>query len=204
MAEVRTEILVRAIAEAERYHHGQLRKGTQIPYLSHLLGVCTIVLDVGGTETEAVAALLHDAAEDVQLPDYTGADVLAEIALHFGDEVERIVNECSDALALPDQPKAPWRTRKEDYIARLRTAKGPTMLVSAADKLHNLRSMHDELQGAGEDFWERFSAPRPKRQSTLWNYRALYDVYVDPASPADPRRARITAEIARLLRELGT
>jgi (p)ppGpp synthase/HD superfamily hydrolase len=204
MAEVNTEVLVRAITDAERYHRGQLRKGTEIPYLSHLLGVCSIVLDVGGTETEAVAALLHDAAEDVQLPDYTGADVLAEIAVRYGDEVERIVSECSDALAVPGEPKAPWRQRKEDYIRRLRDADASTMLVSAADKLHNLRSMQEELREAGDEFWDRFSAPRPKRESTLWNYGALYAVYVDPASPADPRRAHITAEMARLLDALGS
>jgi len=188
----------RALVEAEAYHHLQLRKGTAIPYVSHVLGVCSLVLEANGTETEAIAGLLHDAVEDAG-----GPPVLEAIRRDFGDDVAAIVDHCSDAAPEAGAEKAPWPERKAAYLAKLREADISTLLVSAADKLYNLRSIQLDYQ-RGEAVFERFSAPEPKRQSTLNYYRALYAIYTDEAVAADPRRARLTVPMGELLEWFGS
>ena len=194
-----------AVADAERYHRGQLRKGTHVPYVSHLLAVCSLVLEAGGSDVEATAALLHDAVEDVQIPNMSGTEVLAEIGARHGDAVAHIVKACSDDFAVPGQPKKPWRERKDRYIARLSDPdeSGSVLLVSAADKLHNLRSIYAEWQQVGDAVWDRFSAPRPRRDSSLWYYRSLYNVYAARAQ-RDERLLTLIQPMGRLLRELET
>lgn len=195
-------LLGAALAEAVRYHEGQLRKTTAIPYISHPLAVCGLVLEAGGNEAEAVAALLHDTAEDVQIPGMSGSDVLRAIETTFGSEVAAIVRACSDALPMAGAEKPPWSERKHAYLAHLGTASPSTLLVSAADKLHNLRSIFEDWQRIGDEIWERFSPPGDKRLATLWYHRALYDVYVNPATAPDPRRERLTTAMANVLERL--
>jgi ADP-ribosyl-[dinitrogen reductase] hydrolase len=185
----------RALMDAEFYHHDQKRKSTSVPYFSHLLGVCSLGLEAGGTETEAIAALLHDAPEDAG-----GAPVLAAIAQNFGAEVARIVNGLSDALPEKGAQKPPWRKRKEDYLAHLRGADRSTLLVSAADKLHNLRAIQSDFQQIGDAVFERFSTSGDKRTQTLWYYRALFEVYqTDQFQARDPRLQRLTVGLGEIL-----
>lgn len=159
--------LNRAFALACRWHELQSRKGTDIPYVSHLLGVCSIVLEHGGSEDEAIAALLHDAVED-----QGGWQTFDLIEQEFGPRVARIVAGCTDSFSLSTEA---WRERKEAFIERLRKADGSVRLVSAADKLHNARSILMDYRLLGEDLWERFSGGR--RDGTLWYYRSLADLY---------------------------
>jgi (p)ppGpp synthase/HD superfamily hydrolase len=122
----------RALVFADRAHAGQPRKSggeTAIPYISHLLGVCSLVIEAGGSEDEAIAALLHDAAED-----QGGEEMLDRIEAEFGPDVRRVVDACSDTL---EQPKPPWRARKESYIAKLASKRDDELRVSLADKVHN-------------------------------------------------------------------
>lgn len=189
---------LRALLDAEHYHHEQLRKKTNVPYISHLLGVCSIVLEAGGTETEAIAALLHDAPEDAG-----GKPILDAIKANFGIEVATIVEECSDALPAKGEKKAPWLERKRAYIKHLSGVGASTMLVSAADKLHNLRAIYSDFGQIGDKIWERFSAPEPKREHTLWYYCTLKDVYASVESPPDPRRTAATNALTDLLDQLG-
>jgi len=155
-----------ALIFATRLHAGQFRKGTSTPYIAHLLAVAGIVLDYGGTEAEAIAALLHDAVED-----QGGPPTREEIRRRFGDEVVAIVDGCSDT----DQvPKPPWQARKETYLAGLGHESASVRLVSAADKLHNARDILAAYRSLGEALWGRFNGGRA---GTLWYYRALVDVY---------------------------
>lgn len=191
-----------AFAAASRYHAGHVRKGTRIPYVSHLMSVCAIVLEAGGTETEACAALLHDAAEDVTIPGMGGEDVLREIAAQFGDEVAAIVRACSDVLPEAGVEKPPWLQRKQQYLLHLGDAGASTLLVSAADKLHNLRSIAADERVHGAALWERFSAPPDKRLNSLWYYRSLLEVYLSADTPADPRRDAVAQQIGEILERL--
>ena len=130
-----------ALVFAAQLHREQTRKGTTIPYIAHLLGVASIVLEYGGDEDEAIAALLHDAIED-----QGGASTREEIRRRFGETVVAIVNGCTDAEVIP---KPPWRARKEDYIAHMAHASPSVRLVSAADKLHNARAILAARAGGG-------------------------------------------------------
>lgn len=182
--------LLRAMAVAAQIHGTQVRKHTTIPYLSHLLGACSIALDYGATEDEAIAALLHDAIEDGRPTAAARATVWS-----FGDEVGRIVEGCTDA---DTHPNPPWRERKEAYVARLATEDRPVLLVSASDKLHNARSIVRDLSGVGEAVWERFSVPKA---DTLWYYRSLVTTFrCNPAhTPAlIDELDRTVTEMARL------
>jgi (p)ppGpp synthase/HD superfamily hydrolase len=156
----------RALLFATRKHAGQHRKGTTVPYVAHLLGVASLVLEAGGDEDLAIAALLHDVVEDCG-----GAPMLKEIRRRFGERVAHVVDGCTDTDL---DPKPPWRQRKEDYIAHLRTADADTRLVSAADKLHNVRSIVATYREIGDRVWERFHG---KRDGTLWYYRTLLDEF---------------------------
>lgn len=175
-----------ALDTAHRLHTGQVRKGTAIPYVSHLLGASAIAIEHGATEDEAIAALLHDAIEDVQPIETARAAVRS-----FGPEVERIVLACTDATT---HPKPPWRARKEAYIAHLATADASVLLVSASDKLHNARAIVDDLRVIGQKVWDRFN---PEADS-LWYYRALVRVY--RANPAS--NSRLIDELDRTVTEM--
>lgn len=159
-----------AMQLAWHLHDGQLRKGTTIPYLSHLIGVSSLALEHGADEDEAIAALLHDAVEDA--PDHLGADRARElIRARFGDNVAAIVDGCTDAL---EQPKPPWRARKEAYLAHLAHASPSVRLVSASDKLHNARAILSDLRVHGAALWSRFNAGR---DGLLWYYRSLVSAF---------------------------
>ena len=160
-----TERYDRALVYAHQLHRSQTRKGSEIPYIAHVLAVSSIALEYGANEDEAIAALLHDAVEDCG-----GAPVLDSIRNQFGQTVATIVDACSDTQI---SPKPPWRQRKERYIEHLRQASTSVCLVSASDKLHNVRSLLMDRRKIGESLWERF---RGGREGTLWYYRAVASV----------------------------
>ena len=145
---------------------GKLRKSTEIPYISHLLSTCSIALEHGAIEDEAIAALHHDTIEDI-LP----TEKARAVVTHFGQEVLRIVEACTDA---DTHPKPPWRERKERYIAHLARIDHAVLLVSASDKLHNARAIVADLKLVGSSVWGRFSA---SREEQLWYYRALVGAF---------------------------
>jgi len=156
-----------AVTEARRLHGGQRRKGTDIPYVAHLMSVAAIVLEDEGSEDEAIAALLHDAIEDVP-----GEGTEEFIRERFGARVAEIVLACSDATT---HPKPPWRGRKERYLAHLEEADPGVLRVSLADKLHNARAILYDLRTVGDALWSRFTAASATDQ--LWYYRSLADVF---------------------------
>jgi len=174
-----------ALLFATHKHAGQGRKGTTVPYISHLLSVAALVLEAGGDEDLAIAALLHDVVEDCG-----GAPMLKEVRRRFGSHVAHIVDGCTDTEVFP---KPPWRQRKEDYLRHLRTADADVRLVSAADKLHNVRSIVTDYRESGESIWERFQGGR---EGTLWYYRALLTEF------RRKKNNRITRELERAVKEL--
>jgi GTP pyrophosphokinase len=162
-----------ALQYATHIHAGQLRKGTGIPYLAHLLAVTSIALEHGANEDEAIGALLHDAGEDAG-----GAGRIADIRLRFGDAVADIVEGCTDTVEVP---KPPWRARKEAYIAHIAQASPSVRLVSGSDKLHNARSILSDFRIHGDTVWSRF---RGDKAGTLWYYRALVTAFRQAGSSA--------------------
>jgi (p)ppGpp synthase/HD superfamily hydrolase len=158
-----TESYSSAVAYAAHVHAAQLRTGTNTPYISHLLGVSSLVLEAGGDEDLAIAALLHDAAED-----HGGEERLADIAERFGDRVALVVRECSDSLLTEGQEKPDWETRKHAHLARLESASDDTLVVWAADKVHNARSLVTDVQINGPGELTKFHAPADR---ILWYYR---------------------------------
>lgn len=165
-----TERFTEALTLATRLHAPQLRKGTKIPYIGHLLAVTSIAIDHGANEDEAIAALLHDAIEDA--PADLGPDWVRKAINHrFGPNVLRIVEGCTDTDA---RPKPPWRGRKKAYLRHVAKASRPIALVSAADKLHNARAILHDYRLLGEKVWERFAG---RRDGTLWYYRALVKAF---------------------------
>lgn len=180
-----SERFTRALMLAFELHHAQLRKGSQIPYFAHLLGVTDIVLEDGGDEDQAIAAMLHDAVED-----QGGLPTLNRIRSQFGQRVADIVAACSDSTS---EIKPPWITRKREYLSRLPSYPSEVLLVSLADKVHNLRTILTALQRQGEGVWQRFNGGK---EGTLWYYRALcqaFDGRVDPVR---------LGEMKRLMREI--
>jgi (p)ppGpp synthase/HD superfamily hydrolase len=185
----------RALVDAEHYHHDQKRNSTTIPYVSHVLGVCSLVLEAGGDESEAIAALLHDAPEDAG-----GQPVLDAIEANYGKKVARIVAGCTDALVAKGAEKPAWRPRKQNYLDHLVTAKKSTLLVSAADKLHNLRAIQSDYMQIGVAVFERFkTGGADKRSDVLWYYRSLYEIYVRDDVASDPRRSRLSTPLYGIL-----
>jgi GTP pyrophosphokinase len=178
----------RALLYASRLHRDQVRKGTSTPYITHLLAVASIVGENGGTEDEVVAALLHDAPED-----RGGEATLEDIRAQFGDEVAKIVDGCTDTY---ENPKPPWRERKERYLAHLADAPDPVRLVSSADKLHNARTVLSDYRLIGEDLWTRFNG---KKEGTLWYYRAIVDA-LRGNGPIVEELDRVVADLERLAR----
>jgi (p)ppGpp synthase/HD superfamily hydrolase len=178
--------LIEAFELAVRLHADQTRKGSGAPYISHLMGVAAIALEYGADTDQACAALLHDAVED-----QGGAPTLERIREAFGERVARIVAGCTDT----DQtPKPPWRERKEAYIVHLAHADDSTLLVSAADKLYNLRAILTDYLAHGEDVWSRFKGGR---DGSLWYYRALVEAFQKRGC-----HALLITELERTLREL--
>jgi (p)ppGpp synthase/HD superfamily hydrolase len=176
---------LRAFQFAAEKHAGQTRKASTIPYIAHLMGVASLVLEVGGDEDLAIAALLHDVVEDCG-----GAPILKEVRRRFGARVAKVVDGCTDA---DTYPKPPWRERKENYLRHLKTADADTRLVSAADKLNNVRSILADYREVGESVWSRFNGGR---DGTLWYYRVLLDEFL--RRPPN----RVTRELAIAVKDL--
>ncbi len=174
---------------ATRLHANQTRKGSGVPYIAHLLGVASIVLERGANEDEAIAALLHDAIED-----QGGAATREEIRRRFGDTVTAIVDGCTDA---DTTPKPPWRQRKEAYIARIPKASASVLLVLAADKLYNARSVLNDYRLIGDAVWARFTG---RKDGTLWYYRAVTDALCATGStPLFEELERVVSELEFLV-----
>jgi (p)ppGpp synthase/HD superfamily hydrolase len=177
-----------ALVYASMLHRTQTRKGGHdVPYVSHLLGVASLVLEEGGTETQAIAALLHDAVED-----QGGRLRLDEIRERFGESVAAIVDACTDAY---EEPKPPWRPRKEAYIARLASEPLDALLVSVADKVHNARAILMDLREHGPNFFDVFTGGR---DGTLWYYRTLVTTY----RSIDGFNSRLVDELARTVTQI--
>jgi (p)ppGpp synthase/HD superfamily hydrolase len=178
-----TDRFDRALLYATHIHGGQLRKGTCVPYIAHLLAVVATVLEYDGSEDMAIAALLHDAVED-----QGGEPRLADIRNRFGERVAEIVRACSDSVAdtSAGQQKEAWHLRKTRYVAHLGTADADTLLVSLADKVHNARSILRDLRkpDVGAAVWARFKS---SQQDTLWHYRELAKAFAQyrPGQLAD-------------------
>ena len=189
-----TERFQRAFAIASEIHARQLRKGTRIPYVAHLMSVAALVLENGGSEDAAISGLLHDAVEDSE----DGAATEGRIRAEFGDHVAETVLGCSDAVGVPGQAKPPWRERKETYLRHLAASRNTdVLLVSACDKLHNARAIVADLRVSGPAMWERFSVPDPSEQ--LWYYQSLADSYTGRVpAPLSDEVARVVAEMRRL------
>jgi len=175
-----------ALALACALHRTQARKGTQIPYVAHLLGVASLALEHGADEDEAIGAVLHDAVED-----QGGPETERLVRKTFGDRVADIVVACTDTDVIP---KPPWRERKERYVAHIRHASPSARLVSACDKLHNARAILADYRELGEALWSRFTAGR----ESLWYYRALVEAF------ASHGRSPLVDELDRVVTELET
>lgn len=177
-----------ALIFATRTHAGQVRKDTNTPYIAHLMAVAAIVLEQGATEDETIAALLHDAAED-----QGGRATLEEIRDRFGETVADIVEDCTDSWTIP---RPAWRARKEAFIARLRDASVSVRLVSAADKLHNARTILTDYRVLGESLWSRFNGGK---EGTLWYYCAIVAVLRNSGPvPLVDELERVVSEIKTL------
>jgi (p)ppGpp synthase/HD superfamily hydrolase len=186
-----------ALAYVAWAHREQSRKETAIPYLGHLLGVTSIVLEAGGDEDQAIGALLHDTVEDC------GAEHVPVIEERFGPAVLDIVLACSDSVVARGEEKPPWRQRKEAYLAHLDELgpDHPALLVSVADKLHNARSIRADLRLLGPALWKRFNRPATDE---LWYYRSLVEAFQRLApAPLTDELARTVSDIRRIHRALG-
>jgi len=151
-----------AFAYAHALHRDQRRKGSEIPYITHLMSVSCLVIEHGGTEDQAIAAMLHDAAED-----QGGVETLDAIRQRFGDAVAAIVADCTDSW---DEPKPAWRTRKTAYLAALPAKPATSLLVSAADKTHNAEAILADYRALGDGLWPRFTGGA---EGTRWYYAGL-------------------------------
>ena len=174
-----------ALVMAAQLHASQIRKGSRVPYVSHLLAVSSLVIESGGTEDQAIAGLLHDAVED-----QGGLETLERIRGHFGSGVADIVDHCTDAH---EEPKPDWRPRKEKYIAEIADMPASAALVSCADKLHNASAILEDLREVGDELWGRFTG---KKDGTLWYYRSLVDAFDNVFT------GRLTDELRRTVEEI--
>ncbi len=177
-----TDRFIDAVAMAHREHRADVRKGTTIPYVAHLMSVCALVLEHGGSEDQAIAAMLHDVAED-----HGGQPMIDEIRLAFGSDVADIVVACSDSLIEDPKGKLAWWPRKVAYLDHLAAdAPGMALPVSVADKLHNARSILADYRTEGDALWERFNS-HAGRAGSLWYYTQLVEIYaarIDDGAPA--------------------
>ena len=174
---------------ASGLHHQQRRKGTPVPYIAHLMGVCALVLGAGGDEDQAIAALLHDAVED-----QGGLATLETIRHLFGQRVAAAVESCSDSTVSDPTKKLPWRERKEKYLAHLRSANKDSLIVGAADKLHNARAVLTDYRQIGEELWSRFSVPKAEQ---IWYYGSLVETFKQTTAPKV-----LVSELERVVKEL--
>ena len=174
-----------AFVYAHEVHGSQIRKGNGVPYIGHLIGVASIVIDDGGTEDEAIAALLHDAPED-----RGGRPRLDDIRARFGDAVAAIVEDCTDSWTVP---KAPWAERKQRYAEHARTLGASSLRVSAADKVHNGYAILRDLRNVGDQVWERFNA---SADDILAYYQSLVRAYRDAGG------GRLVDELDRIVRAI--
>lgn len=178
-----------ALTFVAQLHATQSRKGGDVPYIAHLLGVASIALEYGANEDEAIAALLHDAIED-----QGGAATREEIRRRFGETVTQIVDGCTDSDTIP---KPPWRQRKEAYIAHIPKASASVLLVSAADKLYNSWSILKDYRLIGDAVWERFQGGK---DGTLWYYRSLVEAFHTTGStPLIDEFERVVDELENLV-----
>jgi (p)ppGpp synthase/HD superfamily hydrolase len=187
-------IFEQALHYAVLIHAGQKRKGTEIPYLAHLLGVASIALEYGADEDEAIAALLHDAGEDAG-----GHGRIEDIRVRFGASVADIVQSCTDSEVLP---KPDWHKRKEDYIAHVAKASPSARFVSASDKLHNARAILRDYRAQGDALWSRFNG---KKEGTLWYYRSLVEAFKKANSGEQVKKvglADLVEELNRVVDEI--
>jgi len=185
----------RAFTKAARQFAGETRKETEVPYLSHLMSVAALVMEAGGDDVQVAAAFLHDSAEDKG-----GQAELERIDAEFGPEVASIVCDLSDSLVdtTAGETKEAWRPRKERYIDHLRDAPERSLLVSAADKLHNARCILADYRNEGGESWVRFNETDPVQQ--LWYYRSVIDVFRERLdSPLTDELARTVDELERLM-----
>lgn len=183
----------RALLLATSHHRRQLRKGgAGTPYVAHLLAVTSLVLEMGGSEDEAIGALLHDAVEDGG-----GPEMLERIRAEFGSDVARIVQANSDT---DEDPKPPWAQRKRDYIAAVATKAPDELRVSLADKLHNARSILIDFRTFGDELWKRFKPGTGEPVRSY--YRELYDAFSARAADMGPQARPLLDELGRTLDEL--
>ena len=155
-----------ALGFAFQLHKNQYRKGSHIPYFAHLLAVTAIVIENGGSENQAIAALLHDAVED-----QGGYETLQKIEEQFGSEVAEIVEGCTDAFT---DPKPEWKGRKTAYLTKLKQSPDSILLVSLADKVHNAHSILRDLQSNEKNIWDKFKGGKA---GTLWYYQSLVKIF---------------------------
>jgi GTP pyrophosphokinase len=172
---------------AHDLHREQGRKNKDVPYVSHLLGVAAIVLEEGGSEDQAIAALLHDGPED-----HGGRDTLEAIRDRFGADVARIVDACTDTY---EDPKPDWQPRKAAYLERLPARRPDELLVSIADKVYNGRTIVADVREHGVGYLRNFSGGR---DGTLWYYRTLADTFAS----IDGFESRLVGELERIVAEL--
>jgi (p)ppGpp synthase/HD superfamily hydrolase len=178
-----------ALVYAAQLHATQIRKGSGVPYIAHLLGVASIALEYGANESEAIAALLHDAIED-----QGGAKTRDEIQQRFGETVAAIVEGCTDTDLTP---KPPWRDRKEAYLAHISHTVASVRLVSAADKLYNCQSILKDYRQIGDEIWQRFTG---KKEGTLWYYRSLVNAFRQvETTPLIEELDRVVSELEQLV-----
>ena len=186
-----TERIANALSLAMKAHDGQKRKGTNIPYVAHPMGVAAIALDYGATEDQAIAALLHDVLED------GGAHFAPVIRERFGEAVLAIVEGCTDGVPDAQGKKADWKERKLQYLDHLARASDEIILVSGADKLHNARAIVSDLQSVGPTVFDRFTAGR---DGTLWYYRKLAEIFSRRGAPMAKQLDAVVAEMEKLTR----
>jgi GTP pyrophosphokinase len=188
-----------AVSYAAKAHADQVRKGSGVPYVAHLLGVAALVLEDRGGEDEAIAALLHDAVED-----QGGPTRLEDIRGRFGERVAEIVEGCSDSIREEGQPKADWWERKCAHLDHLAHVGGdlaaPLLRVSMADKLSNLRATVRDAGLNGDGFWKVF---RQGAASQLWYYGRMNDIFRArcPESTMLPELEALLAQLAEVVPE---
>jgi (p)ppGpp synthase/HD superfamily hydrolase len=161
-----------AVRFAHEIHRYQTKKGSRVPYIAHVLGVTAIVLEYGGTEDQAIAALLHDALEDADPEPWPTSALEKQIETRFGPDVLAIVRDCTDTT---ERPKPNWLSRKLQYVQHVAKAPEASLLVSAADKLYNVRAIARDYDLVGDEVWSRFKATKPQ---ILGYYRGLADIFV--------------------------
>jgi (p)ppGpp synthase/HD superfamily hydrolase len=187
MPNLLTDRFAAAFSKAFSLHKDQKRKASQTPYIAHLMSVSALVLENGGDEDQAIAALLHDAVEDAG-----GLETLEEIRAEFGDYVADLVDGCTDSYI---QPKEDWEPRKIAYLEKLKYAPDDIVLISLADKVHNARSILIDLHRYGASTWDKFKG---KKSGTLWYYQALAKTFDDAPYPS------LKNELRNLVDEMHT